>query len=256
MSTKSWEGDQNWQNSLGGLRNTVRQELVARQLAQLLPEPSEEVSVLDVGCGQGTQLINLAHKGYSATGIDISLTNLSLAKDRLSAEKQTVQERVKLIHGDIHNLGSVVDKAYDVVLCHGVIMYMPSLEQSLGELSEVVASNGILSTLTRNMFSITMRAGMKGQYKKVVSDIDNPYYTNGLEVEQVRGDEPAEIAEALTGLGFKVLNWYGVRLFTDHLPDTPIPENIGEILAAEELIAKRDPYRQLCALTHFISQKD
>jgi hypothetical protein len=41
----------------------VRQELVRRQLAVNLPTVSEPLDVLDAGCGQGTQAIELARAG-------------------------------------------------------------------------------------------------------------------------------------------------------------------------------------------------
>ena len=50
-------GEQLWIERLGSLRNVVRQEVVARQIAPLAVRGA---SVLDVGCGQGTQALRLA----------------------------------------------------------------------------------------------------------------------------------------------------------------------------------------------------
>ena len=47
----------------------VRQELVARQLAAHLPA-ARPARILDVGCGQGTQLLRLAWQGHQVTGLD------------------------------------------------------------------------------------------------------------------------------------------------------------------------------------------
>jgi len=54
-----------WVGHLGSVRDLVRQELVARQLAEHLPQPAAGpvLRVLDVGCRQGTQAIRLARLG-------------------------------------------------------------------------------------------------------------------------------------------------------------------------------------------------
>jgi S-adenosylmethionine-dependent methyltransferase len=48
-------GEAVWQAQLGTLRQVVRQELVARQLAEHVDAQPQRV--LDVGCGQGTQAL-------------------------------------------------------------------------------------------------------------------------------------------------------------------------------------------------------
>ena len=60
-------GERQWIDRLDNLRNTVRQEMIRRQLAD---HASSTMKVLDVGCGQGTQLLELAALGCSATGIN------------------------------------------------------------------------------------------------------------------------------------------------------------------------------------------
>jgi S-adenosylmethionine-dependent methyltransferase len=54
------------QARLGKLRDVVRQEMVARQLAAELAAPP--VQIIDLGCGQGTQALRLAGRGYPVTG--------------------------------------------------------------------------------------------------------------------------------------------------------------------------------------------
>lgn len=62
--------EKTWSARLGTLRQVVRQEVVARQLAEHL-RPSAP-RVLDVGCGQGTQALRLARFGYEVTALDSS----------------------------------------------------------------------------------------------------------------------------------------------------------------------------------------
>jgi S-adenosylmethionine-dependent methyltransferase len=64
-------GEEEWRAHLGTLRQVVRQEIVARQVAECLPDrPARHV--LDIGCGQGTQALLLARRGHVVTGLDSS----------------------------------------------------------------------------------------------------------------------------------------------------------------------------------------
>lgn len=76
MSSDFATGERQWRARLGTLRQVVRQELVARQVAAHLPD-TRPLRVLDVGCEQGTQLLRLAWHGHHATGLDSSATLLA-----------------------------------------------------------------------------------------------------------------------------------------------------------------------------------
>jgi hypothetical protein len=66
MSTAFSAGERKWHAGLGKLGDVVRQALVARQLARHLPPPP--VRIIDCGCGQGTQALRFAWRGYLVTG--------------------------------------------------------------------------------------------------------------------------------------------------------------------------------------------
>jgi hypothetical protein len=61
------EVEATWTERLGGLRNVVRQAVMR---AQLLRHLDGVVTVLDVGCRQGTQAVELADDGLQVVGVD------------------------------------------------------------------------------------------------------------------------------------------------------------------------------------------
>ncbi|MCO6010318.1 class I SAM-dependent methyltransferase [Actinoallomurus purpureus] len=110
-------GEGRWRARLGTLRQVVRQELVARQLAGHLPDvPSR--NILDVGCGQGTQVLALARRGHQVTGVDASPALLGDLRTALEAEPAQVRERVRLVEGDARDAATLLAPSrFDVVLC-------------------------------------------------------------------------------------------------------------------------------------------
>jgi SAM-dependent methyltransferase len=88
-------GEDRWRARLGTLRQVVRQELVAEQLAAHLPDLPPR-RVLDVGCGQGTQALLLARRGHQVTGLDSSVQLLADLEAARAAEPPAVRERVRM----------------------------------------------------------------------------------------------------------------------------------------------------------------
>lgn len=243
-----------WRDGLGKVRDLVRQELVRRQLADHLPA-NRPLRVLDAGCGQGTQAIGLARLGHEVVGLDRSEELLGLAAEAARAEGPAVGGRLRFVAGDLLALGGEHRGAFDLVCCHGVAMYLPSLDATVGAVLGAARPGGLVSLLTRNRPAIAMRAGMSGDYAGALAAFDARTYTNHLGVEAVRADEPAEVRAAFAASGADVVAWYGVRLFTDHLPaEAPPPEGIEALLAAEAEAGRRDPYRALTALTHTLAR--
>jgi SAM-dependent methyltransferase len=236
------------------VRDAVRQELVTRQLASHLPATRRNLRVLDAGCGQGTQAIALARLGHDVVGIDLSAVLLGAARKAAAQEPDEVRERLSFENGDLLELGDAHLESYDLVCCHGVAMYLPSLEDTVRALAGAARGGGLISLLTRNRAGLAMRAGMTGQWVASIEAFDARTYDNRLGMEAVRADEPAEVQAALRQAGATTVAWYGVRLFTDHWgqerPDCDFPE----ILAAEEEAGRRDPFRSVAALTHTIAR--
>ncbi|HTE21789.1 MAG TPA: methyltransferase domain-containing protein [Candidatus Limnocylindria bacterium] len=251
MAEKFSEGVASWQNKLGLVRDAVRQELVSRQLLEHLPSPALDINVLDVGSGQGTQAIHLANLGYAVTGVEPSEELRKIAEQ----DSERTANPVRFLNGTLENMPTEAGSGFDVVCCHGVLMYLPELEASVSRLVSLVRPGGILSVLTRNRASIAMRAGMSQDWLSAIKGFDERYYANRLGINEVRADEPEEVIESLRRNGAELINWFGVRLFTDHWEDQPLPEDFDELVEAEYQAGRRDPYRQLTSLTHVIAQR-
>jgi S-adenosylmethionine-dependent methyltransferase len=243
-----------WLSGLGMVRNAVRQELVRRQLSSHLSASDGPLRVLDAGCGQGTQAIALARLGHEVVGLDLSDALLAVARSAAAGEPDDVQQRLTFQVGDVLALSGEHLGNYDLVCCHGVAMYLPSLNETVRALVGASRRGGLLSLLTRNRAGMAMRAGMTARWAECIDAFDARTYDNRLGVESVRADEPGEVQSALERAGATTVAWYGVRLFTDHWGDEPPGSDFPDILAAEEEAGRRDPFRSVAALTHTIAR--
>jgi S-adenosylmethionine-dependent methyltransferase len=251
-------GEDHWRLRLGTLRQVVRQEVVARQLAAHLPEAPPR-RVLDVGCGQGTQALVLARRGHAVTGLDSSARLLADFRATLDAEPAEVADRVRLVHGEAEKVAALFAPAsFDAVLCHGVLMYFPDPGSVLDGIARVVAPGGSASLLVRNGDALAMRPGLLGDWEEVGRAFDGQSYLNRIGV-RARADRLADLTAALEERHLSVREWYGVRVFTDTVPsDAALPDQgtLDAILRHEERAGRTDPYRHVAALLHVIAVRE
>lgn len=88
-------------------------------LADYLPEAASEsdpVRVLDVGGAAGRYACWLAERGYEVTLVDLSATQVDLARE--NAAEHGVAERVTARQGDVRDLDFAADE-FDAVCCLG-----------------------------------------------------------------------------------------------------------------------------------------
>ncbi|MDG9684848.1 methyltransferase domain-containing protein [Streptomyces sp. DH18] len=240
---------------LGGVRNRVRQELVARQLDEQIAgrfPVGQRLRVLDVGMGQGTQALRLARAGHSVTGLESDAEMLTAARESLATEPEGIRERVRLIEGDGRDTGvHFLPGSFDVVLCHGVLMYVEEPDPMLAGLARMLAPGGLLSLLVRNADALAMRPGLAGDFGAALAAFDTATYTNRLGLT-VRADRLDALRATLAGIAAPLHAWYGVRVFTDNVADgTELPaEELERILTLEDRAGRTDPYRGVAALLH------
>ncbi|MDC0772088.1 class I SAM-dependent methyltransferase [Streptomyces sp. HD] len=227
---------------------------MARQLDEQIAgrfPVGQRLRVLDVGMGQGTQALRLARAGHQVTGVEQDPKMIAVAREELAREPEGIRERVRLVQSDGRDTGvHFLPGSFDVVLCHGVLMYIKEPDPMLAGLARMLAPGGLLSLLVRNADALAMRPGLGGDWAGALASFDTTRYRNRLGLD-VRADRLAELTSTLAGIGAPLHAWYGVRVFTDTAADdAEIPADADALLAVEERAGKTDPYRSVAALLH------
>ncbi|GAA1818331.1 methyltransferase domain-containing protein [Planosporangium flavigriseum] len=235
------------------LRGALRHALVTRALLTHLPAAPQHV--VDVGGGAGHQAIALARAGHTVTVIDPDAAMLQRAADALNAEGDEVAARVTLRQGFGEHARDILgDEPADAVCCHGVLMYVDDPAPLLGALVDTVRPGGLISVLVKNRAALAMRPGLEGRWADALAVIDQATETGGLGLPS-RADDLDTIQRTLAAAGAVTEAWYGVRVFTDHLGNTPVGADFDQILAAEWAAGARDPYRSVARLFHLIARR-
>jgi ubiquinone/menaquinone biosynthesis C-methylase UbiE len=159
---------------------------------KLLKNLPAKPRIIDIGCGPGMQTIELAK--LSGGQIE-ALDNHQAFLDQLdlSAKKEGLSERIKIVKGDMFNL-KYEKESFDLIWCEGAI-FIIGFEKGLTEWRPLLAKNGflVLSEL------VWLRKDLPGELQSFMKEM----YA-GLEGSGVRSIE--ENIETAKKLGFQVLN--------------------------------------------------
>lgn len=96
---------------------------------------------LDVGCGEGGDVLWLAGRGWRATGLDWSQVALDRAAEHAAAAR--LSERVEWVRGDVESWQPPAG-AFDLVTAHFLHPTGPQREPVLARLTAAVAPGGTL----------------------------------------------------------------------------------------------------------------
>jgi SAM-dependent methyltransferase len=235
-----------------GVRGQVRQALLTRAIE--LHAPAGPQRVVDVGGGEGHQAIALARRGHRVVLLDPDPRMLRAAAARLEEEAPAVRDRVELVLGyGEQAAGSVGAGAFDIVCCHGILMYVDDPAALLASVAALARPGGLLSVVGLNRAALAMRPALSARWGDAVRAMTQEVDPGGNTLE-CRADDRAGVERMLATTGAEVIGWYGIRVFSDHLPDESV-SGLGDLLELEWLAGCRGPYRDVARLFHILATR-
>lgn len=155
------------------------------QLAHDGVGPEQVRSVYEVGCSLGYQLRYMETELFPCLshlhGIDIDKHAICSGQEYL----QSVGSKVELAHGDMQHLeASLGDKAYDIILCCGVLMYLKESDAALIVRSMLVHSRwlvGIAGLAHPSMDNRFMKgSAVRSRDRTFIHNIDHMIEESGV----------------------------------------------------------------------------
>jgi SAM-dependent methyltransferase len=141
---------ESWSSGYRTPENEAFYDLAFDHIARVFGSPGEDV-VLDAGCGSCTKSIQLARRGYSVLGVDLSDKVLEVGQQE--AAEAGLGDRIALRCEDLTSM-TLADGSFGRVLCWGVLMHIPEVDRAIAELTRVVRLNGLIVVSEGNMRSL------------------------------------------------------------------------------------------------------
>lgn len=111
-------------------------------------------SLLEIGCGLGTDLLQFARAGARVTGVDLTPQSIELAKKRFALENQAADLRV----ADAERL-PFENETFDAVYSFGVLHHTPNTQRAVDEALRVLKTGGEIIIMVYHQHSLHVWLG-------------------------------------------------------------------------------------------------
>lgn len=215
---------------------------------------NKKIKILDVGCGTGRHSIELTKRGYHVTGVDLSESQLTTAREK--AEYDNL--KIDFQRHDARNLPFVNEFDLVIMLCEGGFPLMEtdemnfeilkSISRSLNDHGKVIFTtlNGLLPLFhSIEKFCNSDAKEGNASYRDNSFDFMTFRDYNVTEFEDDLGNKktlecneryyvPSEITWLLKSLGFKRVDIYGAKLGAFSRNDRLTTEDFEMLVIAEK----------------------
>ena len=235
----------------------LRLDLAFASLQDYLPQATQSLRALDLGCGTGAMAVRLARLGLHVTLLDASVPMLDFAKR--AAREAGVTERIALKHGDAAELANLFPtQSFDVIVCHNILEYVDDpcvvLRASARALRD---SASIISVLVRNQAGEVLKAAVQdGDLDATEHNLTAEWGHESLYGGRVRLFTAESLHAMLLESTLAVIAKRGVRVMSDYLPPrVSRNDEYKRILELERKLGRRPEFAAVARYTHCLAHR-
>jgi len=235
----------------------LRLDLAFANLQDFLPQSTQSLLALDVGCGTGPIAVRLAQLGLHVTLLDESLPMLDFA-DR-AAREAGVTERIALKHGNATQFANLFHGAsFDVILCHNVLEYVDDPCAVLRSAARALRSpSSVISVLVRNQTGEVLKTAiLDGNLAATEDNLSAEWGRESLYGGKVRLFDAEGLQDMLRESSLAVTAERGVRVISDYLPArVSRTEEYKQILELERKLGRRPEFAAIARYTQCLAHR-
>jgi ubiquinone/menaquinone biosynthesis C-methylase UbiE len=187
--------EENWREVYADLARYQSLYLYQQQLVEIIGSQFDDwrgKHILEVGCGKGNEIVQLAKSGAACVGLDFSAAAMGLMQERLAKESLTMP----LVRGDARCLPFHAG-TFDLVYSQGVLEHFARPGEVLQEQRRILRQGGIIVVEVPNKWTLYT------VYKSALMALDR--WLPGWETQY----SPRELKFLLEQNGFRVLDCVG-----------------------------------------------
>jgi S-adenosylmethionine-dependent methyltransferase len=244
------EGAQKYAAYLETPEGRLRLDLAFANLQEFLPQATQPLRALDLGCGTGALGVRLAQLGFHVTLMDVTPEMLELAKT--AAQAAGVAERIALTRGDAAQIATLFHpQSFDVILCHNVLEFVDDPPFVLRAAALALRnSTSILSVLVRNQPGEVLKAALLSADLAAAEQIlTSEWADESLYGGKVRLFNANGLHAMLEAASLATEATRGVRVISDYLP--PKISRTDEYAAIFELERKLGRHPEFTAMARY-----
>jgi 2-polyprenyl-3-methyl-5-hydroxy-6-metoxy-1,4-benzoquinol methylase len=225
----------------------------------ITPAPAR---VLDVGCGSGETALRFARSGSDVVAVDASPAMVAEVEQRASREDLSLACAVLRVE-EIEN--ALATEAFDLVLCHNVLGYVPDPAAACSAFAALLADGGRVSITAANRLAEPLRVAlMDHDLDRALVAAESDRLTRASRMTEISGAELTltdfqEIGSWFEGAGLHVEVMLGIRVVNDYLFGADqlkaSSDGYAKLLALELALCDREPYRQIASMLHVIGRR-
>ena len=134
-----------------------------RQAQEPRVEGPQQIKIADIGAGTGRYSVELCHRGYDVTAVELVPHNLEILRSK--------HENIKTWQGDARDLHFLEDQTFDITLLFGPLYHLHGDEEKLKALNEAkrITKKGgyILVAYVMNDYSVIQYCFKEHHWKEV-----------------------------------------------------------------------------------------
>jgi ubiquinone/menaquinone biosynthesis C-methylase UbiE len=125
-------------------------------------EPGDGDLVVDVGCGRGVDVMEMARRGMNAIGLDPSSRMVAGAKEYLGSNVEYLRPDNNSGAAVVRGLGEALpfrERSLDKLICKGSLDHFADMERTMADMSRVLKPGGAAIIAVANFNSLSCRLG-------------------------------------------------------------------------------------------------
>jgi ubiquinone/menaquinone biosynthesis C-methylase UbiE len=190
----------------------------------------KDKTVLELGCGLGTDLMSFARNGAKVIGLDLTPKHIEFAKKLFKISNMPAE----FVLGDAESM-DIPSESIDVVYSFGVLHHTPHIDKAVAEIQRVLKPGGlaVVGLYHKNSWQYWINIFLiHGVFKRKLANMTMNDLLSSVIEYSTSGARPLVNVYTKSDCRRMFKKFTGIKIKNDHWTRDQIPSRIGSIMPA------------------------